>query len=150
MFSWKPSLAIGVPEVDAQHQVLFERAASFESAVAAREPNYRLEELFAFLARHAVVHFEAEERIMREVNYPRLAEHSREHADFKRTLVTLMPQWEEEGDSAALVMSLLGFLDYWLTAHVTSSDQRIGDFLRSRDSEAAAVEPEAVGLLVSR
>jgi hypothetical protein len=42
------------------------------------------------------------------------------------------------------------FLDHWLTGHLTSSDQRIGEFLRGRDSEATAVAPEAVGMGVSR
>jgi hemerythrin len=27
---------------------------------------------------------------------------------------------------------VVGFLDLWLVDHVTSSDQRIGDFLRAR------------------
>jgi hemerythrin len=149
MLVWKPSLAIGVPEVDAQHRALFERAASFEAAVAARAPNFRLEELFAYLAHYADAHFEAEERLMREVGYPGLPEHAKEHADFKRTLLSLMPQWESEGESSALLMSLLGFLDYWLTSHVTSRDQRIGEFLRSRNIEVKGYRLGEVGLRVS-
>jgi hemerythrin-like metal-binding protein len=132
MISWKPSLSIGVPEIDAQHQALFEKAACFEAAVKAREPNHRLAELFGFLSRYATVHLGAEERLLRETRYPGLPEHVRQHADFQRRLGALVPHWESEGASTALLLALVGFLDLWLRDHVTSSDQRIGDYLRAR------------------
>ena len=132
MIAWIPSLAIGVAEIDAQHKALFERAGRFEAAVRAREPDYRLEELFAFLAEYALEHFTAEEEFMREVSYPRLVEHIQEHREFKRRFGSLVPHWNSEGDSQAVLIALLGFLESWLTEHVTDSDQRIGDFVRSR------------------
>jgi hemerythrin len=134
MLPWKPSLAIGVAEIDAQHRTLFERAARFEAAVQAREPSIRLQELFTFLEDYARAHFAAEEQLMRDVGYPRLAEHAQEHSGFKRRLQSLLPQLESEGDSTALSLALRGLLEFWLTDHVTSSDQRIGEFLRERGS----------------
>ncbi len=131
MLAWTPSLTIGVAEIDAQHRALFEQAANFEAAVKAREP-CRLEELFGYLQVHARVHFEAEERLMLEVSYPRLNEHVREHSEFKRRLQSLVPHWEVEGDSSALLLALLGFLHFWLTDHVKNSDQRIEGYLRSK------------------
>lgn len=130
MLTWTPSLAIGVAEIDAQHQTLFERAGRFEAAVMAGEPYERLEALFAFLASYAVEHFASEERFMSGVGYPGLADHVKEHSEFKRILGSLVPQWDSEGESAAMLIALLGFLDSWLTAHVANSDQRIGDFVR--------------------
>jgi hemerythrin-like metal-binding protein len=66
MTSWTPSLAIGVSGIDAQHQALFVHAARFDAAVARREPNDQLAELFGSLARYAAEHFEAEERLRRD------------------------------------------------------------------------------------
>jgi hemerythrin len=100
MLTWTPSLLIGVPWIDAQHQALFLRAERFAAASRAGEPGYRLEELFTFLSNYTLEHFAAEERYMREVGYPDLA--------------------------------LLGFLDLWLTEHIGSIDQRIGDFVQNR------------------
>jgi hemerythrin len=126
---WKPSFTIGVTELDAQHHALFERAAIFETAVMAGEPAARL---FGYLATYVSFHFEAEERLMREIEYPRLEEHAREHADVKRRLQSLAPLWESEGNSAGLRLALTGFLDLWMADDVTSSDQAIGDYLRER------------------
>jgi hemerythrin-like metal-binding protein len=129
---WTSSLKIGVDQVDAQHEHLFEKANRFKAAVQAHEPYDRLEELFAFLSEYVLEHFEAEERIMRERGYPRLAEHMQEHVQFRRRLSSLVPQWNAEGESQAVLTALMGFLDGWLTQHVSGSDQEIGTFLRGR------------------
>lgn len=132
MFAWTPSLEIGVPEIDAQHRSLFERANRFATAVQSREPMHRLEELFAFLAEYAMEHFAAEERFMREIGYPQLMEHMNEHRQFRRQLSSLVPQWNTEGESTAVLLGLLSFLKSWLTEHIAGSDQRIGDYARIR------------------
>jgi hemerythrin len=36
--AWNPAFAIGVPEIDAQHEALFERVGRFAAAVQARNP----------------------------------------------------------------------------------------------------------------
>jgi len=130
MLAWTPSLAIGVAEIDAQHETLFERVARLEAAVKAREPFFRLEELFAFLRTYALTHFAAEEALMRKVGYPQLPEQLQEHLEFRQRLGSLEPQWESEADSRATMVALLAFLESWLTKHVTNSDQRIGDYMR--------------------
>jgi hemerythrin len=134
MLVWTSALAIGVPEIDAQHKTLFERAGRFEAAVRAREPHYRLEDLFAYLVDYARVHFAAEEQLMRDAGYPGLAEHVQDHSEFRRRLLALVPRWESEEESPAMLAALVGFLDSWLTSHVTTTDQRIGDYVRTRSN----------------
>jgi hemerythrin len=131
MLTWTPSLELGVHWIDAQHRELFERARKFEEAIQAGEPGYRLEELFAFLAEYALQHFAAEEKYMRDVGYPRLAEHILEHRGFMRNFDSLVPLWNSEGESAAVLDALRGFLDSWLTEHIGKSDHRIGEFVRT-------------------
>ena len=70
------------------------------------------------------------EKLMREVGYPRLAQHVQEHTYVKRWFRSLGPQWESEGDSTEMIGVLLGFLDLWLNTHIRYSDRFIGDFIR--------------------
>jgi len=130
VFKWRPARAIGVPEIDAQHMALFEEADRIERAVKAREPQDRLRALLASLADHAVEHFIAEEKLMRDVGFPRRAEHVQEHAYMMRRFQSLVPSWKSERDSAAQMKALLGFLDLWLNTHIAHSDGQIGDFIR--------------------
>ncbi len=132
MLAWDPSLAIGIPAVDAQHVALFEHVARFEAAVEGGERGAALERLFGFLADYVRAHFEAEERLMREVSYPGIYDHVREHVDFSHRLRLLVPLWNEEGDSSAVLSVLVGFVRSWLVEHVGSTDRRVGEFLRGR------------------
>jgi hemerythrin len=132
MLDWDPALAIGVPEIDAQHRALFAQASRFDAAVRGGESSQEVQQLLDFLSRYAVEHFEAEERLMREVEYPRLPSHALEHAEFRRRLSTLLPHWESEGDSVSLLMALSGFLMRWLREHVATSDRAIGEHIRAR------------------
>ena len=130
MLEWTTSLAVGVSEIDAQHRTLFERAAELEAAVRAREPGGRVGSIFECLDEYARAHFASEERLMREVDYPEMERHVHEHLEFRRRLASLVPHWESEGPSAAMTMALLGFLDRWLSDHVTASDRQLGAFVR--------------------
>jgi len=140
MLDLEPSLVIGVPEIDAQHKVLFEEVASFEAAVNAHLP-YRFREFLTYLQMYARTHFEAEERLMRDVGYPLLAAHIHEHSDFKRRLQSLVPKWEVESDSPAFVLAVHGLLHFWLADHVTVSDKRLQAFLRTADSTPLSDKP---------
>jgi hemerythrin len=140
---WRPSLATGVLAVDAQHQYIFEQAARFEEAVNRGDPTYSLERLFAALSDYARIHFETEERLMREMAYPDVADHVREHSEFTRRLSSLIPHFEAEGDSQALLAALSGLIDSWLTQHISSSDQRIADFMRERAAGPGAIRTRA-------
>jgi hemerythrin len=132
MFTWDSSLSIDVAEIDDQHRELFAQAARFDAAVRAGESGKEIQQLLGFLSRYAVEHFAAEERLMREVEYPRYPSHALEHAEFRRRLATLLPHWESEGDSISLLMALSGFLVRWLREHVATSDRAIGDHIRAR------------------
>lgn len=130
MISWSPSLEIGVPIIDSQHRELFERAAQFEAAVHAGFTGSRLGEVFGFLAEYARTHFASEERLMGAVGYPGTSEHLREHREFTRRLSLLVPLWDAEGDSTVVVQLLRDFIATWLAEHVSSSDQRLGAYVR--------------------
>lgn len=141
MLTWDPSLAIDVPEIDDQHRTLFAEVNRFDAAVRAGIQGAEIRQLFAFLGRYAQEHFEAEERLMREAGYPRLASHALEHAEFRRRLATLLPHWESEGESIALLMAVSGFLARWLRDHVATSDRAIGEYLRTRPPRPPGTPP---------
>ncbi len=138
MSPWQPALSTGIEEIDAQHRGLFDRIDELEAAIAAGEPGRRLQELFDYLARYAAEHFAAEERWMRETGFPGLAGHRREHADFTRRLRALVPHWQSEGDSKALLLALVGFLHFWVADHVLVSDRRVTAHARAPGADGAA------------
>ena len=67
---WSPALAVGVPEIDAQHQELFRRAERLITALRGGD-RAEVTPLVRYLTDYAVEHFAAEERFMREIGFLR-------------------------------------------------------------------------------
>ncbi len=85
---WTPALAVGVPEIDAQHQELFRRAERLITALRTGDRG-EVEPLVRYLAAYAVEHFAAEERYMREIGYPGLDGHRAVHRAFREDFAEL-------------------------------------------------------------
>jgi hemerythrin-like metal-binding protein len=132
MIRWDPSFAIGVAEIDRQHEALFDHAGRIERLAQGGDRQRRLEEELRFLAAYVATHFAFEERLMRDTGYPGHAAHAREHRELERRLASLFPQWESEGASTAMVLALMGFVDGWLRDHIQANDLRIGWYLAAR------------------
>lgn len=76
---WEETYASGIALIDAQHKRLFSLASALMSTLAADRPlpevSLRLETLLA----HTAQHFHDEEALLREGQYPGLAEHAETH-----------------------------------------------------------------------
>ncbi|MGC1463127.1 MAG: hemerythrin domain-containing protein [Terracidiphilus sp.] len=72
-------------------------------------------------------HFAAEELLMKNTNYPRLAEHRARHEEFARylnELATLMERGER-----GLSILLLHFMREWISNHIQQDDKEYAPWL---------------------
>jgi len=136
LLTWTPSLSVGIPALDAQHQEIFARVAALDAALCSGASDAELGDLLAWLKRYTLDHFEAEERIMRRVGYPGLAAHAGEHGDFRRKAEMLERLHEVEGASVAMAGLLVSLVRTWLVEHIGSADQAIGEHIRRRGGTA--------------
>lgn len=134
---WTERLAIGDPEIDAQHRELFERVDALLVAMRSGEGRERLESMFAFLQRYVLGHFQAEERLMRREAYPHLAEHARQHEEFIVRVVGIEEQLREHGPCSSQVMNASALLCEWLREHVAAADRELGAHLAARRRPAS-------------
>jgi hemerythrin len=131
MLKWTPALAVGIEEIDAQHQELFARAARF---VAALETTDRQEVgiLLSYLRMYAITHFGAEEATMREAAYPAYPAHKAEHDRFVKDLLAMSDEHERRGGPGLNKMRVGGWLTRWLHEHVSSTDTALARYLVGR------------------
>ena len=134
---WTSTLSVGDEAIDAQHRELFVRLDRLHDAMLRRERSEALR-LLAFLRDYAVVHFEAEERLMAEAAYPEAARHAQEHEAFRAALRGLQEHFEAEGLTAALVLDLERRVVGWLREHVYHSDVALGRWTRRERAPAPA------------
>lgn len=130
MLEWSDRFAIGVPEIDAQHQELFRQVNRLLEACTQGSGKSLLPEIFDFLGKYAVEHFATEERYMSRYNYPKLPEHKKVHEDFVQTFLAFRKQAEAEGPGVHLVVQVNRTLVEWLKNHILKMDQEMGRFLK--------------------
>jgi hemerythrin len=129
MISWTPALAVGIEEIDAQHQELFRRAEGFIAGLA--EPTRRdVGLLLSYLRLYCVTHFGAEEEWMREVGYADYPRHKAEHDAFIGLLLQLSREHERPPGLEPLRVGT--WLQRWLEDHVSGTDVLFARFVLAR------------------
>ncbi len=124
---WSPSLAIGVPEIDAQHQELFRRAERLITALRSGDRR-EVDPLVRYLRDYVVEHFSAEERYMREIGFPGLVGHRAAHDAFREDFAEMLADYERKGPTPLVALSMHNWLSDWLRRHVGGLDVEIGRF----------------------
>ncbi len=121
---WKDSYKLGDDKLDAQHQHLFDLA---KKMLAAEDPA-ALKLLAQELYRHTRIHFEDEEALMRQRQYPGLASHIESH---NRLLGRLSNLSQAIGQGTADKAALDALMTDWAMFHIPLDDARFEAFLHS-------------------
>jgi len=131
MFTWTPALAIGIDEIDAQHQELFRRADRFVSALKSTD-RQEIGILLSYLRMYCITHFGAEEAWMREASYPGYPEHKAQHDRFVKDILALSDEHEKRRGPGLEAMRVGTWISSWLKDHVKETDVAFARFLRSK------------------
>lgn len=120
---WRPEFAIGIPDVDHEHQELVNwinraLAALAQSAETQSTVTDLLGEIFAKVS----AHFALEERVMKSRNYDRFSEHKADHERLLDVIREIMDDYEAgagipEGPFSAR-------LSDWFSEHFRTHDAR--------------------------
>jgi hemerythrin len=130
LFRWLPDYSVGVPEIDHEHHGLFALAEKLHQAMRAGKGQEVLEDHIDDLLEYTSRHFTHEEELMEQIGYPHFQDHCREHEEL-RTRAAVMKQRVASGE-ISITVELMQFLMEWLKIHSTTSDRRIGTYMRKR------------------
>jgi hemerythrin len=128
---WSAALAVGDADIDDQHRELFRRAARLIAALREGDRGEVLPTL-AYLESYVLHHFEGEERLMRDLGYPGLAEHAAAHQAFREEFAAMVADFDARGPSALVALTLHNRLSEWLREHLGGVDLALGRFLAAR------------------
>lgn len=133
---WKKEYAIGVHEIDSQHQELFGRLNALLEGVERGRGDKELLETLSFLDDYTKRHFAAEESLQRRFEYPHYEMHVAEHRHFLQTLATLHEKIAASGPTEQNVKLVCNSLENWLISHLCTIDRPLGEFInRNRNLE---------------
>lgn len=130
MIDWDISIALGIEEIDRQHRNIISLIQSIQN----QEPHTTrtTNEILQILRAHIADHFEKEEAIMADINFPSLETHQREHELFINHVVFFEIEKKFGVNDEDIRDALATFLANWFYEHIATHDKEIGVFLREQ------------------
>ena len=127
---WQQEYVTGNPQVDGQHQQIFEIVNALHDAVITRKNLYILQELLGYLANHTIEHFQTEESLMMAVDYPDYDRHKLTHDHLLAKIDNLLLKFRDR-DTRVITTEITQFLVEWLAHHIKGEDQKMIQFLQN-------------------
>lgn len=129
--SWNPSLSVGVAELDAPHRKLIDMinqvAVSVEALLGPEAVGKTIDQLIEYTD----YHFSFEEDLLKQNDYPGLAEHGKEHQRLIHEVENLKKRFAK-GATEKLRTDTMKFLTRWLIEHIEDEDRKYAEFLNLR------------------
>lgn len=134
---WKDRYRIGVDKIDEQHRELFNRLSHFIQIVQS-DTNWEdkmedVKKTLDFMKEYVIYHFNDEEKYQEEINFPELEEHRETHAKFREGINEYVRIFEQGQFNEEKIKEFAAKLMAWLIMHVGKMDQRIGEYVRTKE-----------------
>lgn len=127
MIEWKDEYAIGIKEIDEQHEKLFEIAGRMFALLRndlLMDKYDSIVEIIEELKDYTRYHFEAEEAYMEKIGYRKFLSQKVTHKDFLDKMDEIDLQRIDNGQNQYL-MDILNFVLDWLVEHILKEDKLI-------------------------
>ena len=139
LLSWSTQYSIGNDLIDAEHEELFRLVNAFDDRWREKRDQQSIAVLLNQLIAYAEMHFQHEETIMRDAEFPKLADHQKIHEAMVETIFNLRQSFEAQ--HSHLETNTMTFVKTWLLGHIIQNDYLFRDFLARRKAPADATAP---------
>lgn len=129
LIEWNDSLSVDIDSIDEQHKKLVDILNSLHgSSTSAKDPE-AVKKILNDLVEYTVYHFNYEEGLMRQCQYPDFENHLVAH----KALVAQVGKFNEDFQAgrAKLSSELFKFLRSWLNGHIRGTDKRYSAHMKA-------------------
>ncbi|NTV89461.1 MAG: hemerythrin family protein [Clostridiales bacterium] len=133
MFNWKEEYCFGLSEIDSQHQKLFEIGSRFSYTASLEDDFDHYDEIIQILEEltdYTEYHFQYEESLLQQANYPEYDKQTFEHTFFVKRLKKISNKDLEASQKEAMT-EIISFLSDWITGHILDSDTKYIECLKA-------------------
>ncbi len=140
---WREQMSVGSEEIDNQHKYLIDLINIIESAVNCNLFGNTLSIYIDQLVGYTKVHFEREIEIQKEINFPYIEHHIKEHQELVSHLKEIVEEFKKTETSKTITIDssksnseevqmavdhLFPLLREWLVHHILEEDMKMKDF----------------------
>lgn len=130
LIEWGPQIAVGHPEIDAQHQKLIDLVNRLHDAMSKGKGKDALGQILVELEDYTKYHFGIEEALMAKHVYSGTLAHKQKHKELIGQLAALMAEYKK--GKLTVTMETMDFLKSWLTDHIMGMDKKLSQFLSAQ------------------
>ena len=129
VIAWSEDYELGNDFVDSQHKRLFELVNNIGKTCNEGGDVNTLCETLDFLLQYTVQHFNDEEALQLECNFPEYEYHKKLHREFETAVIEKVSEFKEKGSTEDLLDTVNMFIIEWLVNHILKEDMKIGAYL---------------------
>ena len=129
MITLTADLRTNVPLMDGQHKELFDFINAVETS---KDVNEDVAKAIDFLSAYVIKHFNEEEALMREKNYPEYEWHRNWHQGYVNAVYNLKEEFVKNGPSEAFSEMLNKSIMNWIQRHIQNVDMKFARFVNSK------------------
>lgn len=126
LIAWDDSYKIGHDIIDKQHKEFFKIASKVEEAYDGAVSKDEIKKLLTFLFKYMKFHFNEEEKLMLECNYPNLNKHKLEH---KKIIQDMSKLIKTAHTTNALKEDLYKITQEWAIVHIPTLDKDLHNYI---------------------
>ena len=128
LIDWKPEFAVGIDDVDYEHQELIVMINALHEKLQGGAPTReRISEVLGEIHAGIAAHFALEEMIMQQAHYDRYVEHRADHDKLLEDIGDIMERVDADA-YADYEAALSEHLRDWFTVHFRTHDARLHSF----------------------
>ena len=118
---WTADLSVGIKSIDLQHKVLIKYINELDAAQKNNSERSELARIIAGLVDYTIRHFQYEEHLFKQYNYPDAEAHKKEHEELTKSVIDFQTKFAQcDMDFAPSIMT---FLKKWLVEHIMGTDK---------------------------
>jgi len=133
-FEWKEEYEVGLPQIDLQHTMIVNMINELYTSLESEAEEDVTAKILAKLLGYVKDHFAAEEKAMRENDYPFQESHFAEHDAFREKVSRLHGR-HQTGEKIA-AYELAECLKEWLLDHIAGVDRVFGAYVFQLSEDA--------------
>ena len=116
--------------IDEQHKELIAAINSLLEACSKGQGRNQLSTTVKFLYEYTTKHFSDEEKLQLASGYPDYKNHKAYHEDFKKVVLQLGKELDEQGPTIVLVGKINSSIGGWLINHIKREDVKVAAHIR--------------------
>lgn len=133
-FFWTPKLSVGVDMIDDEHKQWIAYINALHAGIEEGKDHEILEKLLDDVIAFSREHFEHEEGLFMETNYPDIKHHKELHDDYLKELEILKQRASQE-KGAPLTLDVMLSIKAWFVDHVQEVDSQLAPYISSKPKE---------------